>query len=300
MPEILLLDGGMGRELLRRGAPFRQPEWSALALTEAPDAVRETHADFIRAGAQVITTNSYAVVPFHIGSRFDTEGEALAACSGRLAREAVQQSGQSVQVAASLPPLFGSYRPEAFDAARAPELAAPLVRGLAPYADIWLAETVSSLAEARAWQRFLPADGKPFWLSFTLDDAWPAAEVKLRSGERVAEAAVWAAENGVAALLFNCSRVEVMEQAVSAARRVLDGACVSARLGVYANAFEPAQAGMNDANDGLDDIRSDVGPKAYLDYVRRWLAAGADTVGGCCGISPEHIREMADMLAGRR
>ena len=53
---VTILDGGMGRELHRRGAPFRQPEWSALALMEAPDIVRETHLDFLRAGAQVITS----------------------------------------------------------------------------------------------------------------------------------------------------------------------------------------------------------------------------------------------------
>ena len=64
---MVILDGGMGRELQRSGAPFRQPEWSALALSEAPEAVVGVHAAFIGAGAQVITSNSYAVVPFHIG-----------------------------------------------------------------------------------------------------------------------------------------------------------------------------------------------------------------------------------------
>ena len=55
---LLILDGGMGRELLRRGAPFAQPEWSALALMEAPAAVLDVHAAFIAAGADVITSNS--------------------------------------------------------------------------------------------------------------------------------------------------------------------------------------------------------------------------------------------------
>lgn len=59
---ITLLDGGMGRELKRMGAPFQQPEWSALALFEGPDFVRRAHAAFIAAGAEVITTNSYAIV----------------------------------------------------------------------------------------------------------------------------------------------------------------------------------------------------------------------------------------------
>lgn len=47
---MVILDGGMGRELQRSGAPFRQPEWSALALSEAPEAVVGVHAAFIAAG----------------------------------------------------------------------------------------------------------------------------------------------------------------------------------------------------------------------------------------------------------
>ena len=61
---LRLLDGGMGRELMRIGAPFRQPEWSALALIEAPEFVLKAHQAFIEAGARIITTNSYALVPF--------------------------------------------------------------------------------------------------------------------------------------------------------------------------------------------------------------------------------------------
>ena len=105
----VILDGGMGRELQRRGAPFRQPEWSALALSEAPQAVEAVHTAYIESGANVITSNSYAVVPFHIGeARFAEEGQALAALAGELARRAVQASGKAVRVAGSLPPLFGS------------------------------------------------------------------------------------------------------------------------------------------------------------------------------------------------
>lgn len=67
MAAIQILDGGMGRELKRIGAPFQQPEWSALALMEAPAFVSQAHNAFIQAGTDIITTNSYAVVPFHIG-----------------------------------------------------------------------------------------------------------------------------------------------------------------------------------------------------------------------------------------
>ena len=61
--EKLVLDGGMGRELKRRGVPIPKTLWSANALLVAPEAVRATHADFIRAGADVIIANNYTVVP---------------------------------------------------------------------------------------------------------------------------------------------------------------------------------------------------------------------------------------------
>ena len=59
---LILLDGGMGRELQRRGAPFRQPEWSALALSEAPEQVEAVHAAYIASGSQVITSNSLSLI----------------------------------------------------------------------------------------------------------------------------------------------------------------------------------------------------------------------------------------------
>ena len=219
----VILDGGMGRELQRRGAPFRQPEWSALALSEAPQAVEAVHAAYIQAGADVITSNSYAVVPFHIGeARFAAEGQALAALAGELARRAVVASGQAVRVAGSLPPLFGSYRPDLFEADRVSELLTPLVTGLAPYVDLWLAETQSSIVEARAIHAGLPADGKPFWLSFTLKDEDTDEVPRLRSGEPVVEAAEAAAQLGVQVLLFNCSQPEVIGAAIDAARQTFE------------------------------------------------------------------------------
>ena len=112
---VRVMDGGMGRELERRGAPFRQPEWSALAMMQAPQIVKDVHRAFIESGAEIIITNSYALVPFHIGeARFSREAETLADLSGQVARAAVAQAGQPVLVAGSIPPLFGSYRPDLY------------------------------------------------------------------------------------------------------------------------------------------------------------------------------------------
>ncbi len=293
----VILDGGMGRELQRRGAPFRQPEWSALALSEAPQAVEAVHAAYIESGANVITSNSYAVVPFHIGEeRFAAEGQALAALAGELARRAVDAAGKPVRVAGSLPPLFGSYRPDLFDAARVTELLTPLVSGLAPHVDLWLAETQSSIVEARAIHAGLPKDGKPLWLSFTLKDEDTDEVPRLRSGEPVAEAAAVAVELGVETLLFNCSQPEVIGAAIDAARETFERLGVEIHIGAYANAFPP-QPKEATANDGLDPLREDLDPPGYLQWAADWQKRGASHLGGCCGIGPEHIAVLAQKLA---
>jgi S-methylmethionine-dependent homocysteine/selenocysteine methylase len=298
-----ILDGGMSRELMRVGAPFRQPEWSALALMLAPETVTEAHRRFIAAGADVITTNSYALVPFHIGAeKFEAEGRTLADLAGRAARQAAGGATRQVRVAGSLPPLFGSYRPDLFDEAQAPRIIRPLVEGLSPHVDLWLAETQSSLAEVRfarrAVQEMLPGDTRPFWASFTLDDEkGDRTPPTLRSGESVAAAVNAAIDLGVGAVLFNCSQPEIMAGAVSAAQAVRlarqEAAGAGTLIGVYANAFVPQTAAA--ANEGLSEIRADLTPAAYARFALEWRALGADIIGGCCGIGSEHIAELHRM-----
>lgn len=283
---LTLLDGGTGRELARIGAPFRQPEWSALALIEGPDFVTRVHEGYVAAGADVITTNSYAVVPFHIGEdRFASDGARLAALAGQLARAVADGAGRPVAVAGSLPPVCGSYRPDLVDIDRARPVLAVLVAALAPFVSHWQAETLSAIAEAELVADLVAPTGKPLWLSFTLEDEAVSDTPRLRSGESVAEAARAAARLGAAALLFNCSQPEVMAAAVTVARAELPE---GVQVGVYANAFPPQTADA-EANSGLDPIRADLTPAGYARFAAAWQAAGASIIGGCCGIGPEHI-----------
>ena len=287
---ITVLDGGTGRELHRVGAPFRQPEWSALALIEAPETVRQVHEAYLAAGADVITSNSYALTPFHIGAeRFAAEGGHLADLAGRMGRAAIGEGPG--RLAGSLPPVLGSYRPDLFDPRTATPLLRTLVEGLSPHVDLWLAETLSSLAEARLVREVLGSGSAPLWVSFTLQDDGDPAVAVLRSGEPAAGAARTAMEIGAETLLFNCSQPEVMLGAVTAARAVIGSAPL--KIGVYANAFPPQRPDAQ-ANDGLDPIREDLDPPQYVAFARAWTAAGAEVIGGCCGIGPAHIRALAD------
>ena len=296
MPSVTLLDGGMGRELLRIGAPFRQPEWSALALTEGPEWVVRAHRNFIEAGAQVITTNSYAVVPFHIGDeRFRSEGRELAALSGRLAGEAAA-TRPDVTVAGSLPPLFGSYLPDLFDAAAAPAIIDPLVEGLRDHVDVWLGETLGSIAEVAAIRAALDrsdAVAKPLWISYYLHHQRKGV---LASGELVADAAQAAVDLGATAVMFNCAPAELISAAIPIAVATVGN---GAHVGGYANRFEASPIPLGTANTSLSEFRDDLDPASYCTFISQWLDDGATIVGGCCGMTPEHIAAISTMVARR-
>lgn len=318
MPSPIILDGGFSRELIALGAPFEQPEWSALVLlsenSSDHDLVRQAHSNFLQAGADIITTNSYALVPFHIGEeRFWERGKELAALAGRLAREAAdaenaRRSGEEasgrvrrprVRVAGSLPPMFGSYEPELFDGTRVQEYLRVLMESLAPYVDLWLGETLSLIEEGQAVVEATKRTGKEVWVSFTLDDRGnsgaESGKVVLRSGESVTAAAErvkgW---DAVSAMLFNCSRPEYMLPAVKEAMGVLRAG--ERMIGVYANRFEP-QGDEYKANEGISTLREDLGAEVYVDMARNWVDAGATIVGGCCGVGSDYIRRLADDLS---
>ncbi|GBG25273.1 Homocysteine S-methyltransferase 1 [Hondaea fermentalgiana] len=314
MPRITVLDGGMGRELHAMGAPVRQPEWSALPVMETPDLVREAHLRFAHAGAEVLTSNAYAVVPFHIGAEvFDKRGSELARKAVQLAKEAAEKFSAEApgrpkpRVAASMPPPLGSYHLEfTKNEAEARQIWTVLLRAQADLCDQLALETLSSIAETRVGLEMCAKEGKPVWVSCSLCHDEPA---RLRSGETVADwvRAVYASneEHGrcVEALLFNCSRLEIMESAVRIAASTLAELNATAstpatlRIGVYANAFCVNQ--MPEANTTILAMREEITPEFYAEYAKQWIAAGASIVGGCCGIGPAHIAQIAKIRDGQ-
>ncbi len=288
----------MGKELKRIGAPFRQPEWSALALMEEPESVFEAHQNFMDAGAEVITTNSYAIVPFHIGQeRFDDSVVELASLAGRMAREAADEAEQPVLVCGSLPPLFGSYLPELFDPELAPEMLDQLIEGLSPSVDLWLAETLGSVQEfdavLDALDRHAEREGEALelWASFSLSDDLVDGKAVLRSGESI-EVLLEAVADRADALLFNCSQPETISVGLGQLVAALGKRPL--RFGAYANAFPGDDDPDADyaANEFIHEPRADLTPENYADIVEGWVETGASIVGGCCDIGPEHIAEL--------
>src|SRR5262249_7521967 len=167
-----LLDGGMGRELRNRGVPIPNTIWSANGLLVAKDVVLQIHNDYIEAGADIITTHTYGEIQGDLKNAGSEDKFAeLKRLAGKLGTQASRSSEEGVAVAASLPPLRGSYRP---DLVGAVEELVPLYREqcemLEPYSDLFLCETMSSGDEALAATTAACEFGKPVWISWTLAD----------------------------------------------------------------------------------------------------------------------------------
>lgn len=291
MKPITILDGGMGRELKRMGAPFTQPLWSAQALIEAPELVEQAHRNFINSGAEIIIANSYACVPFHLGDAlYQSDGARLAKEAAIIAQNSALEANHQVLVAGALPPAFGSYRPDLFKPTEGEAIFTTLFTAQDPYVDIWIAETISSIEELKAIQTVLSQTDKPCHYAFSLLDE-PDGEPRLRSGEAIEQAIRLVCENKASSILFNCSIPEVMAQAVAATKAIIDSFSQPIDIGVYANNFAPIQAD-HEANDTMQAMR-ELTPEDYLRYCQSWSELGATILGGCCGIGPEHIEALA-------
>lgn len=283
----LVLDGGMGEELSRRGVDTRAGLWSAQALIDVPDVVTAVHADYLAAGADVITTDTYATT----ARRLDAEAfEHLNRRACEIARDARDAAGGGALIAGSLPPLFGSYRP---DRVRPAEEIEPMYRAqaalLAPYVDLFLCETLSSAAEAQAAARAATDTGLPVWVSWTVADD---ASGTLRSGESIADAVAALDGLPVEALLVNCSMPESIDAALTCLARE-----AGRPFGAYGNGF-PAIGPETDVADGrtVPEARADLDTVRYAEHALGWVERGASVVGGCCEIGPAHIAEIARRL----
>jgi S-methylmethionine-dependent homocysteine/selenocysteine methylase len=294
----LLLDGGMGRELWFRGVEIPETIWSANALLTAPDVVRDVHRDYIAAGAEVITTNTYGVVRDDLAQEGIEDRFAelnLLACE--LAEQARRQTDRSVRIAGSLPPLRMSYRADLvgpFD-----EIYPRYVEQaelLAPRADVLLCETMASAAEGYAAALAAARTGKPVWVSFTLHEDRSG---RLRSGETIAEAVAALAGLPIEGVLANCCAPESISAAMP--HLVATGASV---VGAYANTFTPVPQNWSldgsAETDGLLGLRDDLDPEAYARHAGRWLELGANAIGGCCGTRPAHIARLAALVEQRQ
>jgi S-methylmethionine-dependent homocysteine/selenocysteine methylase/SAM-dependent methyltransferase len=295
--EPVILDGGNATELERELAgELRDSDrglWGTGALYRAPYAVLDVHRRYIEAGADVISTNTWAIL-----AAAELEAGGLTSRSGlthwldaarlgiSLVRQALHEStGPGVGVIAF------SVNGDVSSEERLASLRL-LVRVLQEEPpDLLLLETMSLIRDDltyRAVEAALEA-GLPVWLSFrrcrygvcgVYGQHWGGPE-----GDLFGRAARRFEEMGVSALLVNCLPTDHVPGMLPWLRDFTD-----LPLGVYPNLGYFSDWGWR-----FDDR---TGPTEYADLAARWRDEGAQIVGGCCGTSPAHIAAVRSRLAG--
>jgi S-methylmethionine-dependent homocysteine/selenocysteine methylase len=289
MASIILLDGGMGQELIKRSKAPITPLWSSEVMLGQPELVEGLHKDYIDAGAQVITLNTYAATPGRLKRDADvTLLKPLHDSAMRAAERAVSQaSNKNTRIAACLPPLMASYVADA-----APEYQecleqyAQIVDLQNPIADLFICETMSNIKEAKAAVTVAKQTGKEIWVSFVLGDNKQA----LRSGESLRSAIDEMQKLNVDAILVNCGSPETIDGAMPELIKNVK------YTGAYANIFTSVEKlEVGGTVEHLQE-RQDMCAQRYNSYGLKWAEAGARILGGCCGIGPEHIQGLHDAL----
>ncbi len=279
----IVLDGATGTELERHGVPTPLPLWSAQALDSHPDRIRRIHREYLDAGAELLTANTFRTQRRALAR--GGWGERAAALTERavaLARDACESGDGHAWVLGSAPPLEDCYRPDLVpeDTALAKEhgehmrhLAAAGVDG------VWV-ETANTIREARAATEAAVAAGLTPLVSFVCD-----ASTRLLSGESLAEAARVARDCGAAVLGVNCVPPSVLEPCLDVLVRE------PLPIAAYPNLGAPC--------DAQGFLRSeDCDPEAFACVTQAAVARGAHLVGGCCGTTPDHIRGVARSVGG--
>lgn len=286
---LRVLDGAMATELERRGCNISGPLWSAHVLDTSPEAIRQVHLNYLRAGADCISTASYQVSAIGYSEMGRPREDAAWALrrSVEIAEVAREQYGREsdrpIRIAASLGPygaalhngaeFHGRYkiRPGDLERFHAERLAAVAETK----ADLVALETIPSLEEARAILAALA--GFPAlraWLSFTCRD-----EEHVAHGEKLADCATLL--NGseqVVAVGVNCTHPRFVGSLIAAAQ-----SATGKPILVYPNSGETWDA-ANRHWLGESNIEE------YEAWAASWFRAGAQAVGGCCRTTPDHIR----------
>lgn len=285
--ETIILDGGTGTDIQRRGATMSGDTWCADANLTNPEIVRDVHKDYVACGADIITANTYATSPLlfsHIGREADVNR--IDAIAVKLAKEAAEGTGVCVAGSMSTmrPMQSGSDRnnlAHEWSEADARALFSMKANGLkAAGVDLIMMEMMRDTDYAVWASEAALATGLPVWIGVSAEKAeggglqgWGRADCPFE--DIVA---------GLAALqpdvmcVMHTSPNDTGE-AIRVLRKHWKGP-----IATY-----PECGYFRSPDWEFVDV---IPPAELVRQSRDWQHAGASIFGGCCGIGPDHIAKL--------
>ena len=288
---IILIDGGMGQELIHRSKVKPDGLWSARVMLDNYDLVVDLHRDFIKAGAEAITLNSYSVTPQKL-KRYNLE-ELFIPLQKSAIKAAIEAKKSSsvetdIKIIGCLPPLVMSYRTSiGMDKEEAKDTYKKIIEIQEPHIEIFCCETVCSIEEAHIATETALITDKKVWLSFCVKEE---DGTLLRSGEHLEDALREFDNTKIDAFLINCAPPEVIHSSINVMQNF------SKPFGALPNAFVT----VNDL-DIHNDVsilkkRSDLNIDKFVGEILSYIKNNASIVGGCCEVGPQYIKALRNEI----
>ncbi len=327
--EVLLMDGGIGSELHRRGVNVLKDAteskgletWTAQANVDAGDVVTQIHQDYLRVGADVIISNNFWTSPTVLRrSGLEDRWEEFATAAARNAVTARDNMAPEAYVAGGMAPPNLQRR---FGVEEADYLVSPLPKGNNPPdveimgrdsfhkefadqariiagegADVMLPEYMGRIADCVESVDACAETGKPVWLGVR----HVANDGSMHYGESLADLAEALEGHPVDAILIMCSNPPATTAALRVLRDAFDGV-----IGAYPNIGynptgplrdNPLLTNQEEAK-GQDILQTESYPPSRMaEFALEWKEMGARIIGGCCASGPEHIMAMRPVVKG--
>ena len=283
MNKISILDGAIGSELILKGEILPSHIWSAKINLSNPNLLLDIHKDYIKAGSDYITTNTFRTTTraYKKTGLSNLKANQMAKESiysaVRIAKEA---ANKSIKVLGSIAPLEDCYSPQIFPGDQIAKDEFSIITKWLKDAGVdgYILETMNNITETRSCLEVINESNLPIWVSFNLLDSF-----HIKSGERLVDAIKMTANFDIDCILLNCNPIERTKESL----KILSENCST--WGIYPNLGigEPSPDGV------ISNYYSD---EDFLNLCKNAIDLGASVIGGCCGTSPRHIKLIRDNL----
>ena len=281
MNNIKILDGAIGSELILRNQKLPPHIWSADTNLTNPNLLLDIYREYIEAGANYITTNTFRTTPRaykKTGLSYSVANKIAEKSMQSAIKIAKKASNESVKVLGSIAPLEDCYSPNLFPGVNIAKSEFSIIVKWFKEGGIdgYLLETMNNIPETKLCLEIVREYSLPVWVSFNLKNSY-----LLQSGERLKDAIKMTTGFDVECILLNCNPLNRTKDAM----KILSDNC--SIWGIYPN------LGIGDPSpDGIiTDYHSD---DQFLDLCKNAIDLGASVLGGCCGTSPRHIKLLRD------
>lgn len=281
--ECILMDGATGTEIERRGVPQLDNAWNGGGALSHPQILREVHEDYLQIGARIIISNNFAT---HYHALRDAgEAECFEDYNRRGVELAIEARDRRHKAKALVAGgisywSWSGNHPTLTELKAATERQVEIIAGAG--AELLLLEMMIDIDKMLILLNAAQATGLPVWAGFTCQ---PDAEgvVRLRNGEPLCDAIAAIEGRQVDVVNIMHSEVEHIDACLEVLKSHWSGA-----VGVYAHSSKSVNHRWIFDNT--------ISPADYCTAAQRWIDQGVSVIGGCCGIEPRHIEQLAKII----